>query len=58
MSRLFNQVLGNLIRLDHPGVVILSGNGRRELATTWEHYRFAPDGSYRNAREQWRITSG
>jgi hypothetical protein len=41
-------VLGNLIRLHHPGVVTLPGNGHRELATTWEHYRFAPDGSYGN----------
>jgi hypothetical protein len=37
--------LGNLIRLHHPGVVTMLRNGRRELATTWEHYRFAPDGS-------------
>jgi hypothetical protein len=44
-QRLVNQVLGNLIRLHHPGVVTMPGNDRRELVTTWEHYRFAPDGS-------------
>jgi hypothetical protein len=47
---LVNQVLGNLVRLHHPGVVTMLGNGRRELATTWEHYRFAPDGSYGTAQ--------
>jgi hypothetical protein len=47
---LVNQVLGNLVRLHHPGVVTLPGNGRRELTTTWEHYRFAPDGSYGTAQ--------
>jgi hypothetical protein len=26
------------------------GNDRRELTTSWEHYRFAPDGSYRTAQ--------
>jgi hypothetical protein len=46
---LVNQVLDNLIRLHHPGVVTMPGNDRRELATTWEHYRFAPDGSYSTA---------
>jgi hypothetical protein len=49
-QRLVNQVLGNLVRLHHPGVVTLPGNGHRELTTTWEHYRFAPDGSYGNAQ--------
>jgi hypothetical protein len=49
-QRLVNQVLGNLIYLHHPGVVTLPGNGHRELATTWEHYRFAPEGSYGNAQ--------
>jgi hypothetical protein len=24
----------------------MPGNSRRELATTWEHYWFTPDGSY------------
>jgi hypothetical protein len=43
---LVNQVLGNLVRLHHPGVVTMPRNDRRELSTTWEHYRFAPDGSY------------
>jgi hypothetical protein len=43
-------MLGNLVRLHHLGVVTLPGNGRRELATTWEHYRFALDGSYKNAQ--------
>jgi hypothetical protein len=52
-QRLVNQVLGNLVHLRHPGVVTLLENGRRELATTWEHYRFALDGSYRNA--QWVV---
>jgi hypothetical protein len=28
----------------------MPGNGRRELAATWEHYRFAPDGSYGTAQ--------
>jgi hypothetical protein len=27
-------------------VVTLLGNGRWELATTWDHYHFAPDGDY------------
>jgi hypothetical protein len=49
-QRLVNQVLGNLVRLHHPGVVTLPGNGLRELTTTWEHYRFAPDGIYGNAQ--------
>jgi hypothetical protein len=39
-------VLGNLVRLHHPGVVTLPGNDHRELTTTWEHYQFTPDGSY------------
>jgi hypothetical protein len=43
-------VLDNLVRLHHPGVVTLPGNGRWELTTTWEHYWFAPDGSYGNAQ--------
>jgi predicted transcriptional regulator len=46
MQRLVKQVLGNLIHLHHLGVVTLAGNGRRELATTWEYYRFATDGDY------------
>jgi hypothetical protein len=29
--------------------VTLRRNGRRELATTWEHYWFALDGNYGNA---------
>jgi hypothetical protein len=32
--------------IHHPGVVTLLENGHWELATTWEHYRFAPDGDY------------
>jgi hypothetical protein len=47
---LVNQVLGNLVCLHHPGVVTLPGNSHRELTTTSEHYRFTPDGSYRNAQ--------
>jgi hypothetical protein len=43
-------VLGNLVHLYHQGVVTLPGNGHRELATIWEHYRFALDGSYKNAQ--------
>jgi hypothetical protein len=43
-------VLGNLIRLHHSGMVTMPGNSRRELATTWEHYWFAPDGSYGTAQ--------
>jgi hypothetical protein len=31
-------------------VVTMPGNGRRELVTTWEHYRFTPDGSYGTAQ--------
>jgi hypothetical protein len=46
---LVNQVLGNLVHLHHPGVVTMPRNGRCELATTWEHYRFSPDGSYETA---------
>jgi hypothetical protein len=49
-QRLVNQVLGNLVRLHHPGVVTLPGNDCQELTTTWEHYRFTPDGSYRTAQ--------
>jgi hypothetical protein len=45
-----NQVLGNLVHLHHQGVVTLPGNGLQELATTWEQYRFALDGSYRNTQ--------
>jgi hypothetical protein len=41
-----NQVLGNLVHLHHPDVMTLTVNGRRELTTTWEHYRFAIDGNY------------
>jgi hypothetical protein len=47
---LVNQVLDNLVHLHHLGVVIMPGNGFRELATTWEHYRFTPDGSYVTAQ--------
>jgi hypothetical protein len=43
-------VLGNLVHLHHPGVVTLPKNGRRVLATTWDHYRFAPDGDYKTAQ--------
>jgi hypothetical protein len=39
-------MLGNLVRLHHPGVVTLPANGHREFTTTWEHYRFVPDGDY------------
>jgi hypothetical protein len=49
-GRLVNQVLGNLVRLHHPSMVTLPGNGHRELATTWEHYRIAPDGKYRTTQ--------
>jgi hypothetical protein len=43
-------VLGNLVHLQHPGVVTLPGNSHRELATTWDHYCFAPDGDYGTAQ--------
>jgi hypothetical protein len=49
-QRLVNQVLGNPVRFHHPSVVTLPRNGRRVLATTWHHYRFAPDGDYRTAQ--------
>jgi hypothetical protein len=45
-QRLVNKVLGNPVRLHHPDVVTLPGNDRLELATTWDHYWFAPDGDY------------
>jgi hypothetical protein len=45
-----NQVLGNLVHLHHPGVVTLPGNGHHDLTTNWEHYRFAPNGSYGTAQ--------
>jgi hypothetical protein len=38
--------LGVTVRFHHPSVVTLSGNGRWELATTWDHYHFALDGDY------------
>jgi hypothetical protein len=28
------------------GCHTMPGNGRRVLATTWDHYRYAPDGDY------------
>jgi hypothetical protein len=31
-------------------VVTMPGNLCRELTTTWEHYRFAPYGSYGTAQ--------
>jgi hypothetical protein len=49
-QRLANQVLGNLVCVHHLGVVTLLGNGHQELATTWEHYRFASDGDYGTAQ--------
>jgi hypothetical protein len=49
-QRLVNQMLSNLVHLHHLGVVTLPGNGRHELATTWEHYQFTPDGSYGTAQ--------
>jgi hypothetical protein len=50
-QRLVNQMLDNLVRLHHLGAVTLSGNGHRELATTWDHYRFALDGDYGTTQE-------
>jgi hypothetical protein len=50
MQRLVNQVLGNLVHLHRPGVETMTVNGHRKLATTWERYRFAPDGSYGTAQ--------
>jgi hypothetical protein len=49
-QRLVNQVLSNLVHLHHPGVMTLPENSCRELATTWENYQFAPDGSYGTAQ--------
>jgi hypothetical protein len=48
-QRLVNQVLGKLVHLHHLGVVTLPGNGHQELATTWDHYRFALNGDYGSA---------
>jgi hypothetical protein len=45
-QRLVNQVLGNLCRLHYPGMVTLLGTGEWEIITSYEHYRFAPDGDY------------
>jgi hypothetical protein len=53
-QRLVNQVLANLVRLHHPGVVIVPENGCWVLATTWDHNRFAPDGYYETA---WGVVS-
>jgi hypothetical protein len=47
---LVNQVFGNLVRLHHPGVVTLPENDHLELTTTWDHYRFAPNGDYGTAQ--------
>jgi hypothetical protein len=47
---LLNQVLGNLIRLHHLGVVTLLKNGRRVLATSWDHCWFALDEDYGTAQ--------
>jgi hypothetical protein len=41
---------GVTVHLHHPGVVTLSGNGRWELATTWDHYHFVLDGDYGTAQ--------
>jgi hypothetical protein len=49
-QRLVNQVLGNWVCLHHPDVVTLPMNGRWELTTTWDHYRFGPDGDYGSAQ--------
>jgi hypothetical protein len=49
-QKLLNSVLGNLVCLHYPGMVTLPGNGRRVLVTTWDHYRFAPDGDYGTAQ--------
>jgi hypothetical protein len=49
-QRLVNQVLGNLVFLYYPGMVPLPENGRRVLTTTWDHYRFSPDGDYGTAQ--------
>jgi hypothetical protein len=49
-QKLLNSVLGNLVCLHYPGMVTLPGNGRQVLVTTWDHYRFAPDGDYGTAQ--------
>jgi hypothetical protein len=38
--------VGCHIRLHFPGVVTLLGNGRRVVATIWDHYPYASDGDY------------
>jgi hypothetical protein len=48
-QRLVNQVLGNPCRLQYSRMVTLP-SGQREIATTWEHFQFAPDGDYGTAQ--------
>jgi hypothetical protein len=50
-QRLVNQVLGNMCHLHYPGMVTLPGTGKREITTTWEHFRFALDGNYGTTQE-------
>jgi chromosome condensin MukBEF MukE localization factor len=45
-QRLVHQVLCNLCHLHYLGMVTVLGTSEREIATTWEHFRFAPDGDY------------
>jgi hypothetical protein len=44
-QRLVNQILGNLCHLHYSGMVTLP-SGELEIATTWEHYRYALDVDY------------
>jgi hypothetical protein len=49
-QRLVNWVLGNLVCLHYPRLVTLPEHGHRVLATTWDQYRFAPNGDYKTAQ--------
>jgi hypothetical protein len=40
----------NLTTCSIRNTYLLAGNSRHELATTWEHYRFAPAGSHGTAQ--------
>jgi hypothetical protein len=46
--RQVNQILGNLIRLNYPGLVTMGGRG--EPATTWHDYARAPNARHGNAQ--------
>jgi hypothetical protein len=46
---LINQVLGNLCHLHYPRMVTLPSD-KRQITTTWEHFRYAPNGDYETAQ--------